>query len=212
MSGRRSRRFAGRTTGTEGNAGGSTLRGDGGRLKAGGLPVAPESSTAFLQQNVVVPKTLQSISVTPANPTIVSGATQQFDAVGLYSDGTTADVSSAATWSSSFAVVAAANGPGSILAVGPDKQQSPPPWVKWQAMQRSPVTPPAAVSSNGACSLLLNGEHRVRKRERRIDTVDRADQCRRVIPNLEFFLRHPGVGKLLRLAGLLAQPPPSSRP
>ncbi len=37
----------------------------------------------------VTAATLQSIAVTPANPSIAKGATQQFTATGTYSDGTT---------------------------------------------------------------------------------------------------------------------------
>ena len=45
--------------------------------------------------------TLSSIAVTPANPSIKVGATQQFAATGTYSDGSTQDITASATWSSS---------------------------------------------------------------------------------------------------------------
>ncbi len=45
--------------------------------------------------------TLVSISVTPANPSIPSGTTQQFTATGKYPDGSTQDLTTLATWSSS---------------------------------------------------------------------------------------------------------------
>ena len=45
--------------------------------------------------------TLTSIAVTPANPIIAPGATQQFTATGTYSDGTTQDITTSVTWSSS---------------------------------------------------------------------------------------------------------------
>jgi len=49
---------------------------------------------------------LVSISVTPSNPTIALGTTQQFKATGTYTDDSTKDVTSVVTWSSSLASVA----------------------------------------------------------------------------------------------------------
>ncbi|MGH9617632.1 MAG: Ig-like domain-containing protein, partial [Acidobacteriaceae bacterium] len=43
-------------------------------------------------------KTLKSISVSPANPSIMVGATQQFTATATYSDNSTANVTSTASW------------------------------------------------------------------------------------------------------------------
>ena len=48
----------------------------------------------------VAPPSLTSIAVTPANPSIAKGLTQQFVATGTYSDASTADISSSVTWSS----------------------------------------------------------------------------------------------------------------
>ncbi|MGP8154053.1 MAG: DUF3443 family protein [Smithella sp.] len=45
--------------------------------------------------------TLVSIAVTPATPGIAWGGTQQFTATGTYSDGTTQDITTSVTWSSS---------------------------------------------------------------------------------------------------------------
>jgi hypothetical protein len=45
--------------------------------------------------------TLSSIAVTPASPTVSTGATQQFTAMGTYSDGSTQDITTQVTWSSS---------------------------------------------------------------------------------------------------------------
>jgi phospholipase C len=50
--------------------------------------------------------TLTSIAVTPANPTVAAGLTQQFTATGTYSDGTTQNLTTTATWSSSSTAVA----------------------------------------------------------------------------------------------------------
>ena len=49
---------------------------------------------------------LTSIAVTPANPTVAAGLTQQFTATGTYSDGTTQNLTATATWSSSNTAVA----------------------------------------------------------------------------------------------------------
>lgn len=53
--------------------------------------------------------TLTTITVTPVNPTILAGATQQFVATGTYSDNSTQDVTSQATWTSSSTAVATIN-------------------------------------------------------------------------------------------------------
>ncbi len=50
--------------------------------------------------------TIQSITVTPALPTIALGSLQQFAAIGLFSDGSTEDISSVVTWTSSTPTVA----------------------------------------------------------------------------------------------------------
>ncbi|HBG07260.1 MAG: hypothetical protein A2075_05000 [Geobacteraceae bacterium GWC2_58_44] len=52
---------------------------------------------------------LVSITVTPANSTIAAGGTLQFSAVGTYANGKTADLTAAATWSSSVEAVASVN-------------------------------------------------------------------------------------------------------
>jgi hypothetical protein len=61
--------------------------------------------------------TLSSIAVTPANPSISVGATQQFTATGTFSDRTTRDLTNFATWTSSNTVVA---------IIGPNTNVTPP--------------------------------------------------------------------------------------
>jgi uncharacterized protein YjdB len=57
--------------------------------------------------------TLQSIAVSPVNPSVPVGTTQQFNAIGTFSDSSTQDVTLNSHWSSSVASVATiANGPG----------------------------------------------------------------------------------------------------
>ena len=57
--------------------------------------------TAFSASYIsAVSKTLSSIAVTPAAPSISAGATQQFTATGTYSDNSTANITSSVTWTS----------------------------------------------------------------------------------------------------------------
>ena len=58
------------------------------------------------------PPTLTSIAVTPANPTVLTGATQQFTATGTYSDGSTQNITSQVSWNSSTSAVATINASG----------------------------------------------------------------------------------------------------
>jgi len=60
--------------------------------------------------------TLVSIQLSPLSPTIPLGSNQQFTATGVYTDGSTQDLTSTATWSASASVVATVNSSG--LAVG----------------------------------------------------------------------------------------------
>jgi 6-phosphogluconolactonase (cycloisomerase 2 family)/urocanate hydratase len=54
----------------------------------------------------VTPATLVSIAVTPTNPSIAAGTSEQFTATGTYSDGTTQNLTSAVSWSSSATSIA----------------------------------------------------------------------------------------------------------
>ncbi|KTD08745.1 protein with a bacterial immunoglobulin-like domain protein, partial [Legionella gratiana] len=56
------------------------------------------SGTASL---AVTNATLVSIAVSPTNPSIAKGTTQQFTAIGTYSDSSTHNITSAVTWISS---------------------------------------------------------------------------------------------------------------
>lgn len=81
-----------------------------------GATFGAASNTALLTVTEVV---LQSIAVAPANPSILSLSTGKFTATGTYSDGTTADITGQATWSSSqpgFATIAAG---GAATTVAP---------------------------------------------------------------------------------------------
>jgi uncharacterized membrane protein len=60
--------------------------------------------------------TLVSLAVTPANPSILAGGTQQFNATGTYSDSSTQNLTSSVTWTSSTPGAATINNAG--LATG----------------------------------------------------------------------------------------------
>ena len=68
----------------------------------------------------VVAKTLTSVAVSPASPSIAIGATQQFVATATYNDSTTANVTTSATWTSSNPAIAKVtpSGLASALAAG----------------------------------------------------------------------------------------------
>lgn len=55
---------------------------------------------------------LTSLAVTPVNPTVTAGFTQQFQATGTFSDGTTQNLTSSVAWSSSNMAAAGINGAG----------------------------------------------------------------------------------------------------
>ena len=60
---------------------------------------------------------LLSISVTPGNPSVPAEITGQFTASGTYSDGTTHDITTQVTWTSSDTSVATVNSSGLATAV-----------------------------------------------------------------------------------------------
>ncbi len=73
----------------------------------------------------VTPAALVSIGVTPALPSIAKGRTQQFTAIGVYTDNSTQNLTTAVTWSSSTTSVATisnaagSNGLASSAGTGP---------------------------------------------------------------------------------------------
>jgi uncharacterized protein YjdB len=67
--------------------------------------------TASVTVATAVPK-LTSIAVTPAAPSIVIGATQQFKALGTYSGSSTMDITASVTWKSSDTSVASFSATG----------------------------------------------------------------------------------------------------
>ena len=64
----------------------------------------------------VTPAILQSIAVTPANPSVAKGKTEPFTATGTFSDNSTQDLTSQVTWASATTSVATITAAG--LATG----------------------------------------------------------------------------------------------
>src|SRR5205814_4436884 len=62
---------------------------------------------------------LQSIAVTPVNPSILPGQTQPFTATGTFSDGSSNDVTSQVTWASATPAVATISTTGQASGVSP---------------------------------------------------------------------------------------------
>jgi len=63
------------------------------------------------------PTTLVSLAITPLAPALQVGSSQQFYATGTYSDGSTQDLTSSVTWSSSNLAVATINSSGLSLSL-----------------------------------------------------------------------------------------------
>jgi len=68
---------------------------------------AAAGSVSGSTELTVTAATLSSIAVTPASSSVAQGASQQFTAIGTFSDGTTQNLTAAAVWSSSNSGVAA---------------------------------------------------------------------------------------------------------
>jgi trimeric autotransporter adhesin len=64
------------------------------------------------------PRTLSSLAITPANPSVVIGSTMQLTATGTYSDGATANLTSSVSWTSSDSTVETVSSSGLVTGVG----------------------------------------------------------------------------------------------
>lgn len=93
-----------------GTASVATITSTGGLAAAAGVGTSTITATYGGKSGsttlTVSPPTLTSITVTPANPSISKGTTQQFTATGTYTDATTADITASVTWSSTVTSVA----------------------------------------------------------------------------------------------------------
>jgi uncharacterized protein YjdB len=86
---------------------------------AGTSVITASSGTVSGSMTVTVTAaTLKSIAVTPANPTVTKGATQQFTATGTFSDNSTQNLTNSVAWSSGTPAVATITAAGLATAVG----------------------------------------------------------------------------------------------
>jgi hypothetical protein len=98
-------------------------------VTAGGLASGVSTGTSNIRATLgsvvspadtltVTPPTLVLIALTPANPTITKGGTQQFTATGTYSDTSTQNITNSVTWASSNTSVATIAAGGLATGVG----------------------------------------------------------------------------------------------
>jgi hypothetical protein len=89
-------------------------------LSAGSATITATSGSRSASTTLTVAGTnLVSIAISPSNPTIVKGATQQLIATGTFSDGTTQNLTGSVTWTNSPGNIATVNaGLASATAVG----------------------------------------------------------------------------------------------
>jgi plastocyanin len=77
------------------------------------------TGTATLRVTPTPPPTLKSIVVTPTNPTVAPGQTQQFTATGILANNTTENLTSQVSWTSSKTAAATINAAGLATGVAP---------------------------------------------------------------------------------------------
>lgn len=65
------------------------------------------------------PATLTAVTIDPVNPTVTVGTAEQFHVTGAYSDGSTADLTGTATWTSATPGVATVDAGGHATTVAP---------------------------------------------------------------------------------------------
>ncbi|MGA2740106.1 MAG: Ig-like domain-containing protein [Bryobacteraceae bacterium] len=79
-------------------------------VAAGTTTITAESGTISGSATLTVTETLTSISITPTTASVVAGYTDQFTATGTYSNGTTQNLTSTATWTSSAMSISTVSG------------------------------------------------------------------------------------------------------
>jgi uncharacterized protein YjdB len=130
---------------------------------------AATGTTATATLTVTAP-VLRSIAVTPPSPSVPKGATQTFAATGTYTDGTTANLTTAVTWSSSapsIATISNASGTqgiASALSAGSTTIAATDPAtgtkgtaafnVSAAALRSLAITPPAPSIPNGTTQVM----------------------------------------------------------
>jgi len=98
-------------------------------VNAAGLATAVGTGTSTISATLsgitgstvltVTAAVLQSIAVTPANPSVAKGQTEQFTATGTFSDNSTQNLTNQVTWVSATTGVATINAAGPATAVSP---------------------------------------------------------------------------------------------
>jgi RHS repeat-associated protein len=87
-------------------------------LKAGTSTISATSGSIVGSTTLTVTTaTLVSIAVTPANPSVAAGKTQQFTATGTYSDSSTQNLTASVTWASGTTATATINAAGLASAL-----------------------------------------------------------------------------------------------
>lgn len=76
------------------------------------------ASNGSAPATATTPASLASITVSPANPVVTKGGTQQFSATGSYSDGSTHDLTDSVAWTSSNSGVATISNTGLASSIG----------------------------------------------------------------------------------------------
>ncbi len=126
---------------------------------ASGVGVGSSTITATLgsvsgnTKLTVTAPTLTSIAVTPANPSITKGATEQFTATGTYSDASTANITSQVTWASGTTTAATITSGGLASGVGVGSSTITATLGSVSGNTKLTVTAP----TTGAVSLLFKG-------------------------------------------------------
>jgi len=107
------------------------------------------------------PALLQSIAVTPRVSSIVTGATQQFTAIGTYSDGRKKNITSSVTWDSSAKNVATITSGGLATGVAAGRSKINATLLSIRGTASLTVTPALvaiAVTPNGATIIVGNSQ------------------------------------------------------
>ena len=124
-----------------------------GTLAGNIVTITPDAAAIAASSAVIFPiPTLISVAVTPSNPTLAVGVSQQFSAVGTFSDQTTQDLTAAATWSSSFPSVAAIS-----TSAGSFGLATPVATGTTTITATVPVTRPVQGSVSGSTTLAVTG-------------------------------------------------------
>jgi uncharacterized protein YjdB len=107
----------------------------------------------------VTPVALEMIMVTPVNTSLVQGQTEQFMAMGMYSDNSTKDLTSQVTWASASPAVATITAGGLATAVAPGTSSISAAFDGMSGSTQLTVNAPPVTMTN--VQLVLNKRHLV---------------------------------------------------